>query len=95
MAWRGSSIYPFSGHIRLSAGRAVDPPSDAAQRFIDAHGSDVGPNSSLLALRAILAAFADRPPVGEPDQLTSHFPADVRALVTPARRIRREAPPRR
>ena len=95
MAWRGSSICPFSGHIRPSAGRVVDPPSDAAQRLIDADGSDVDPNSSRLALRAILATFADRPPVGEPDQLTSHFPADVPALFTPARRIRREAPPRR
>lgn len=84
-----------AGDTRPSEGRAVEQPSEAMERLLGAaRSAGLEPSLARPATRAILAAFADRLPPGERDQVATHLPADVRALFTPPRRMRRKAPPR-
>jgi uncharacterized protein (DUF2267 family) len=84
-----------SGDTRPSAGRRVHPPSRALRRLLDAAVSaGVDPGSALPVVRGVLAAFADRIPVGERAHVAAHLPNDVRPLFTPPRRAHRHAPPR-
>lgn len=80
---------------RPSTGRAVQQPSDAHQRLLAAAtGADLDPAAAPTVVRAILATFAERLPGDERHQVSTHLPADVRALFTPPRRIRGATPVR-
>lgn len=84
-----------AGDTRPSEGRAVEQASEAMERLLAAaRSAGLEPSLARPAVRAILATFADRLPPGERDQVATHLPADVRALFTPPRRLRRKAPPR-
>ncbi len=84
-----------AGDTRPSAGRAVEQPSEARRRLLAAATSTgIDPAAAPAAIRAVLATFAERLPAGERDQVAAHLPADVRALFTPPRHLRRPAPVR-
>lgn len=85
----------WEGSDRPSAGRAVEQPSDARRRLLDAAAS-AGVDASVapVVVRAILSTFAARIPDGEREQVATHLPADVRSMFTPPRRRRRLAPAR-
>lgn len=77
------------GDTRPSEGRAVHPPSDARRRLELAakRGGAVGQGEAARAVRAVLAAFVERIPAGEREQVLTHLPADVRALTRMPRRL--------
>ena len=78
------------GDSRPSAGRAVQPPSDALHRLLEAAvAKGVNLDSARTFVRAVLATFADRIPVTERDKVGAHLPADVRVLFSAPRRDRR------
>jgi uncharacterized protein (DUF2267 family) len=80
------------GDSRPSAGRAVEHPSDALRRLMDAAvGEGIAPDRAHAVVRAVLATFADRLPATERDKVDAHLPADVRALFSPPRRAHRPA----
>lgn len=84
-----------SGDTRPSASRAVQQPSEARRRLLDAAtGAGLDPAAAQPVVRAILATFAERLPDDERDQVSTHLPADVRAMFTPPRRSRQAAPVR-
>lgn len=70
-------------------GRRPDPAvsSDALRALVQA-AQDAGAakGTAPLAVRAVLGAFTDRIPDGEPEQLLSHLPLDARDLAGPPRR---------
>jgi len=75
---------------RPSAGRAEQArlPSPALRELLDAaRDAGVGGVGAPGAVRAVLAAFADRLPAGEREQLFGHVPADVRALAAVPHRL--------
>lgn len=68
---------------RPSEGRRAHAfePSPAKQRLLDvAVAAGVHEDAALPVVRAILATFADRLPVGERDQVAAHLPTDVKSL---------------
>jgi len=75
------------GETRPSAGRAVRAPSEALRRLTDAAiAAGVQQDEARTVVRAILASFSDRLPARELHKMSAHLPADVRALLEPARR---------
>jgi len=66
---------------RPSHGRAIVRPSEALRRLEDAarRGGATGPPDQ--AIRAVLSTFCARIPAGEREQVLTHLPADVRALI--------------
>jgi uncharacterized protein (DUF2267 family) len=84
-----------AGSTRPSDGRALNDevPSPAFGRLLRAaHDAGVTTGQERSAVRAVLAAFADRIPADERVQLLSHLPADVRELTTTPRRYGHRAP---
>ena len=80
------------GQTRPSGGRAVRAPSEALRRLTDAAiGAGVPPDEARTVVRAVLASFSDRLPARELHKMGAHLPADVRALLEPPRRSRRQA----
>jgi uncharacterized protein (DUF2267 family) len=78
------------GDSRPSAGRAVQHPSDALHRLMEAAvAKGVDPGAARTVVRAVLATFADRLPATERDKVGAHLPADVQALFSAPRRGRR------
>jgi uncharacterized protein (DUF2267 family) len=76
---------------RPSEGRAHEPPSDAMDLLLGAAiGAGVDDEHAGTVVRATLAAFTERLPLGERRQLVQHLPHDVRALLEP---VRRHGPP--
>lgn len=72
---------------RPSEGREHEAPSPARLRLIEAATAAGIPEDHVLAVvRATLATFTERLPLGERRQLVQHLPHDVRALLEPARR---------
>ncbi len=85
----------WDGSTRPSAGRAVEQPSDARRRLLDAAASaGVDGPVAPAVVRAVLSTFAARLPDDERRQVATHLPADVRPMFTPPRQLRRLAPPR-
>jgi uncharacterized protein (DUF2267 family) len=83
------------GDERPSTGRAVEQASPAKKRLLEAAvAAGVDPVRAPWVVRAVLATFADRLPAGERDHVAGHLPADVRALFTRPRRLRRRPPAR-
>jgi uncharacterized protein (DUF2267 family) len=83
------------GDERPSTGRAVEQPSAAKQRLLEAAvAAGVDRVRAPWAVRAVLATFADRLPPGERDHVAGHLPTDVRAMFTPPRRLRQRPPVR-
>ena len=83
------------GDTRPSAGRAVEEPSPARQRLLEAAtAAGVDPVRAPWAVRAVLATFADRLPPGERDHVASHLPGDVKSMFTRPRRLRQPPPVR-
>lgn len=81
----------IAGDTRPSAGRAVEQPSNARRRLIDAAlGAGLDPPQAQIAVRAVLAAFAERLPDTERRQVEAHLPADVQVMFTPPRRRMRQ-----
>lgn len=79
------------GDTRPSAGRAVEQPSAARGRLLDAAtGAGVDPAAAQSAVRSILAVLAERLPTDEREQVATHLPADVKAMFAPPRRIRHQ-----
>ncbi|MGZ6969615.1 MAG: DUF2267 domain-containing protein [Acidimicrobiia bacterium] len=79
----------LSGSTRPSEGRAraADAPSPAMRELIQA-ARDAGAteDTARLAIRAVLATFAERIPHDEREQLLTHLPNDVRELASVPRR---------
>jgi uncharacterized protein (DUF2267 family) len=77
------------GSTRPSEGRAraADTPSPAMRELIQA-ARDAGAteDTAPLAVRAVLATFAERIPHDEREQLLAHLPTDVRELTSAPRR---------
>jgi uncharacterized protein (DUF2267 family) len=83
------------GDTRPSTGRTVHPPSGAYRALVDAAvAAGASHEAAGVAVRGILAAFAERIPEGERDHVAAHLPADVRALFQPRRRSDEAAAPR-
>jgi len=83
------------GATRPSVGRARNDavPSRALSQLLDAaHDAGAATGQERSALRAVLAAFADRLPDDERAQLLGHVPADVRELAGTPRRYGQRAP---
>lgn len=79
----------LSGSTRPSEGRAVSAvmPSPAMRALLDAaHHAGASEDDAALAVRAVVATFAERIPRGERDQMLLHLPEDVRALASLPRR---------
>lgn len=68
---------------RPSQGRAVVQPSGARLALEAAARRGGASGTPDLAVRAVLGTFLGRIPPRERDQVLSHLPADVRALVAP------------
>lgn len=84
-----------SGDTRPSEGQAAHEPSEAWRRLVDAAtGAGLDPAAALPVVRAVLATFAERLPGGERDHVSTHLPADVRAMFTPPHRTRQAVPVR-
>jgi uncharacterized protein (DUF2267 family) len=78
---------------RPSDGVRHQPPSAALRRLVGAAtAAGLDEQHAPVALRAILAAFLERLPPGEREQVCTHLPADVRRLATAPRGV--EAPAR-
>ncbi len=77
------------GTTRPSEGRAetLQLPSDAMHELLAAaRDAGASEDDAPVAVRAVLATFAERIPEGERDQLLAHLPADVRKLAAVPRR---------
>jgi uncharacterized protein (DUF2267 family) len=77
------------GDTRPSEGRtaAALAPSDAMSRLLEAAArAGVETTDRRIAVRAVLATFAERIPADERSQLLAHLPADVRELAEAPRR---------
>lgn len=80
---------------RPSTGRATQPSSSAYITLVDAAvEAGASPERAPAVVRAILAAFADRIPEDEREQVATHLPGDVRPLFNPPKRTYLIAPPR-
>ena len=75
------------GDTRPSEGRAVEVASEGYRRLVDAAvAAGADPGSAAQVVKAAVATFADRIPVGEREQVAAHLAADVRAMFSPPRR---------
>ncbi len=75
------------GTTRPSVGHARDAamPSPALRKLLDAAQHAGASDQPATAVRAVLATFTGRIPVGEREQLFAHLPQDVRAMATAPR----------
>lgn len=73
---------------RPSDGRRHQPPSAALRQLLGAATTaGLDEQHAAVALRAVLAAFLERLPGGEREQVSTHLPADVRRLAAAPRRV--------
>ena len=99
MAVRGvrgveSHVHEDDTLLRSEAAASIVIPSLALAELCEAAG-DAGARDERAAVHAVLCAFTDRLPAAARMELASHLPADVRALIAPARHHgARMAPPR-
>lgn len=99
MAVRGvhgveSHIHEDDALMRSDEPAAAVMPSLALAELCEAAG-DAGARDERGAVHAVLCAFTDRLPAAARIELAAHLPADVRALIAPARHHgARLAPPR-
>lgn len=78
------------GDSRPSAGRTFHAPSGALNRLLDAAVQEgIDSDDAPVVVRAVLAAFAERLPAAEREQVAQHLTADVQALFHPPRRLGR------
>lgn len=81
---------------RPSDGARHQPPSAALHELLRAAtAAGLDEQHAPVALRAILAAFLERLPDGEREQVCTHLPADVRRLAAAPRRVGAPARPPR
>jgi uncharacterized protein (DUF2267 family) len=81
---------------RPSDGARHQPPSAALRQLLGAAtAAGLDEQHAPVALRAILAAFLERLPQGEREQVCTHLPADVRRLAAAPRRVGTPARPPR
>ncbi len=72
---------PSTGHLE-----AAIRPSPARAALVDAaRGAGVSDHDAPRVARAVLAAFTDRIPADEREQLLAHLPADARQFAGPPR----------
>lgn len=80
--------------LRSEAAASIVIPSLALAELCEAAGN-AGARDERAAVHAVLCAFTDRLPEAARAELAAHLPADVRALIAPARHHgERMAPPR-
>jgi uncharacterized protein (DUF2267 family) len=73
---------------RPSHGAHHQPPSNALCQLLGAAtGAGIDEQHGPAAVHAILAAFFERLPAGEREQVATHLPADVRRLAGTPRRV--------
>jgi len=81
----------IAGDTRPSEGAATQPRSGALNALLDA-ARTAGAEPPEAAVHAVLCGFCDRIPHDEREQMIAHLPADVRALLGPARRLGEGSP---
>lgn len=80
--------------LRSETAASIVIPSLALAELCEAAGN-AGARAERAAVHAVLCAFTDRLPEAARAELAAHLPADVRALIAPARHHgERMAPPR-